>query len=117
MALFDKDGNRIGQPVAFSTSETSKTNLRSSQLIDNSYYLTSWDEKRNGTTSIFMQKVDVSLATGIDRINKDSQNNVVDKFIYSVDGLRVSAPQNGIYLIKTIYADGSSKMEKRMFRK
>ena len=117
MALFDKDGNRIGQPVAFSTSETSKTNLRSSQLIDNSYYLTSWDEKRNGTTSIFMQKVDVSLATGIDRINKDSQNNVVDKFIYSVDGRRVGAPQNGIYLIKTIYADGSSKMEKRMFRK
>ena len=68
MAKVNYDAEVTMEPVAFTASDASKSDLEVSDLIDGQYYLASWLEKRGtaSTSSVYMQRVyvngDIELA-------------------------------------------------------
>ncbi|MBE6314497.1 MAG: choice-of-anchor D domain-containing protein [Bacteroidales bacterium] len=59
---------------------------------------------------------DVIVFDGVTGINlTEAKKEVVRQEYFTVDGLRSERPENGIYIVKTIYKDGSSTTRKAIF--
>lgn len=59
---------------------------------------------------------DVIVFDGVTGINlTNASKEVVRMEYYSIDGIRVVTPENGIYLVKTVYTDGTSTTRKAIF--
>ena len=53
--------------------------------------------------------------TGINGI-ENSDKVIVSQEFYSIDGMRIEKPENGIYIVKTMFDDGSSAAKKAIVR-
>lgn len=98
MQLLGKDGKPEGDPVAFATAEASKQTLRVSALT-NGQYLAAWDEKRNGSMSIYMQNIKPDSPTGINKLENSASTAERDEY-FTPDGTRLSRPAKGLNIIR-----------------
>ena len=59
---------------------------------------------------------DVIVFDGISGINlTNAKKEVAGQEYFTVDGIRCEKPENGIYIVKTIYKDGSTSTRKAVF--
>ncbi len=120
MALFDKDGNAIGQPVAISSAVGEKSGLKSSQLLDGNHWLVSWVEGYSTEQqNICMQYVNVdgSVATGIQAVEAGSEaKDVVRTEVYSATGQRLQSVGSGFNVIREVYGDNTTSTRKVIVR-
>lgn len=113
MQTYDKEGNNVAQPLLFTKTNTMKVGLTSSELIGGEYFLTSWQEKRNGSDySIFMQKVPVSVESSIKNIPETENGKVVRKEYFTIAGEKLEKPLKGVNVEKTVYEDCKSMTRK-----
>ena len=67
----------------------------------------------------WMLKIDdLIVYDGTSGINSVENNNkvITSQEFYSIDGMRIENPENGIYIVKTIFSDGSSAAKKAIVR-
>ena len=67
----------------------------------------------------WMLKIDdLIVYDGTTGINSVENNNkvITSQEFYSIDGMRIEKPENGIYIVKTIFSDGSSAAKKAIVR-
>lgn len=114
--IYDAGGNKTCETIQFTETPTKKVNLKSSAMIDGKYFLTSWDEERNGTTSIFMQKVTPETGTGIDAATTDEYGSPVSEEIFSITGSKVSKAGRGVNIIRTTLSNGKTTARKVVVR-
>ena len=105
MAIYGNDGAPVGGTVKFTGTLTNKQNLRSSAMIDGKYFITYWDEERNGTTSLFMQKVEPGTGTGIK--TPENTGGTVTCKTFNIAGMSTPGTVKGINIIRTTQGDGS----------
>lgn len=114
--IYDAGGKKTCGTIQFTETPTKKVNLKSSAMIDGEYFLTSWDEERNGTTSIFMQKVTPETGTGIDAATTDEDGSPVSEEIFSITGSKVSKAGRGVNIIRTTLSNGKTTTRKVVVR-
>lgn len=114
--IYDAGGKKTCGTIQFTETPTKKVNLKSSAMIDGEYFLTSWDEERNGTTSIFMQKVTPETGTGIDAATTDEDGCPVSEEIFSITGSKVSKAGRGVNIIRTTLSNGKTTARKVVVR-
>lgn len=117
MVIYDKDGNEVLPPTNFTTSETMKTGLTTSQLIDGRYFLASFEDY--DTEEVYMQRVflDGSTTDGIDQaISGDQGKKLAYREIFAPDGQKRLALSRGINIVKEVYSDGSSATTKQVVK-
>ncbi|MDO4160438.1 MAG: hypothetical protein Q4D41_08290 [Prevotellaceae bacterium] len=108
VVTYDNEGNKVGDALQFSTTSTTKENLRSSELIDGSYFITMWDEKRNGSNyTLYMQKVPVDAAAGIKSVDVNTEKNIIDTEYYTISGERLTGPMKGVNIVRCVYDDNT----------
>lgn len=114
MVVYDKDGNEVRKSENFTTRETNKTKLETSQLIDGQYYLTNFEEDNN----VYMQRLYLDgTTTGIKNVNGGSSSKTLLRHeIYSVNGERQQSPMKGVNIIRNVYSDNSVGTVKRMVK-
>ena len=112
VAIYDKDGNAVQEPMCFSSTPGEKSGLSSSQLLDGDHWLVSWTEGfSTQQQNICMQYVNVdgSVATGIDGVPAGAGASGVARCeVYSVSGQRLSVPGKGVNIIRYVYGDNSA---------
>lgn len=87
-----------------------KQNLKSSAMIDGKYFITSWDEDRYGSMSLFMQKVEYGTGTGIS--NPAAGTGTVKSETFTAGGIKTSGTVKGVNIIRTTHTDGSVTVKK-----
>lgn len=114
IAIYDKAGNQVMAPVNFTTSDAVKNNLESSQLIDNEFYVVSWDEEPDiHTGKICLQRVFLDgSVTGIKDINKDNSKTLLHKEVYSLSGERLQNLSKGVNIVRNVYTDNTTSTSK-----
>lgn len=110
MDVYDADGNLAGETIKFTNTLTVKQNLKSSAMIDGKYFLTSWDEDRYGTTSLFMQKVELPNETGITAPETKAETQKSE--IFTAGGMKTSKTVKGLNIIKTTDSNGNVTTKK-----
>lgn len=99
MIILDNQGTLEKEPQAFATSETSKLNLRVSELTGK-HFIAAWDEESNGQTSLFMRSIQLPANSDINNVEIDREEYPVNTEYYSLDGKRLSGPQKGLNIVK-----------------
>lgn len=119
--IYDKDGNQLTEPVNFSTSETTKSELYISEIIDGRYFIASWSEDRRTKepddktpkNAAYVQRIDCeAIHTGINDINTDEYKESLKKDIFSIDGKKQNTLIKGVNLIRYINNDGTIETKK-----
>lgn len=114
IALYDKAGNQVQAPINFTTSKTIKNNLKSSQLINDEYYIVNWNEAPSQKTEdVCLQRVyiDGSL-TGIKDINANNSKTLLRQETYSLSGERKQNFTKGVNIVRNVYSDNSTSTSK-----
>ena len=110
MEVYDADGNKAGDATKFTETLTMKQNLKSSAMIDGKYFITSWDEDRYGSMSLFMQKVEYATGTGIN--TPAAGTEIVKSETFTAGGIKTSGTVKGVNIIRTTHTDGSVTVKK-----
>lgn len=105
--MFDNECNAVSDVQTFAESTKTKVNLMVSDMMDGNRFITVWDEKRSGSSySIFMQDVTLNEATGIAAPEVSAEGKQAPVACYTLSGMKTSAPQSGITLVKL--SDGTT---------
>lgn len=116
MQIYDSEGNLVGEPVEFAITDTNKTGLWVSDLIDNSYYIVSYEDNNEGYYSKaidYIQKINLSEATAIRSIDADkAHGDVIRTEYFTLDGQQLSAPTKGVNIVRKVYSDDSVETER-----
>lgn len=110
MEVYDAGGNKAGDATKFTETLTMKQNLKSSAMIDGKYFITSWDEDRYGSMSLFMQKVEYATGTGIN--TPAAGTEIVKSETFTAGGIKTSGTVKGVNIIRTTHTDGSVTVKK-----
>lgn len=114
MVVYDKDGNAVIPAYNFTTCTSNRSRLSTSELIDDKYYLTNWEEKRDGDQheTLYMQKVNLKeILDGINTTTNDTKR-LVRQEIYNAAGQQSNTLGKGINVIRNIYNDNSTESHK-----
>ncbi len=99
--IFGNACDAMTEPQTFAESLATKTNLLVSDLTADSRFLLCWEEKRyNSKYSIFMQDVTPNTSAGITAPGASDVGSVSPEGYYTLSGVKTSAPQSGITLVK-----------------
>lgn len=116
MQIYDADGNMVGDPVEFAVTDTNKTSLWTSDLIDGSYFIYSYEDNDQGYYSKavdYMSKINLSEATAIHSTKADKKSgNIVRQDYFSLDGRQLSQPSKGVNIVRKVYSDNSVSTER-----
>lgn len=109
MQVYDADGNKVGKLVEFAATETNKTDLWVSQLIDGEYYIVGYEDDSQGYYSKavnYIQKVSLSDATAIHSATADKGNGeIVKQEYFNLSGQQLSQPAKGVNIVRNTYSD------------
>lgn len=113
IATIDSTGQTFAQPFNFSTTKTTKKLLWASPLINNSYFVAGWTEKRTGSTSecYFMQHVMADIQTGITNPTATGRE-ASSVTIYGVDGSMRQGLAKGVNIMLIKHVDGTIETQK-----
>lgn len=110
---FDKDGNALwNKLLSFTTTDSEKSDLLSSTLVDNSYWITNWGDVRDTSkiSGVYMQRINIDgtlgTPTGIKNstLNNDLHFNAVAN--NQVINFNVALPETGNAIINLLTIDG-----------